>query len=572
MFNNARQFSVNGGTFNNVEMGVMNVNVADNRTAIEMLSKFTNNVGAAHDSAERYPPPRCHPETRQEIKDDILQWCRDPLNDANVFWVHGPAGVGKSAIAQTIAELVEGEGLLASSFFFSRNDGKRSDPTYLVPTIAYQLACRIPELNVAMTKIIRQNPQIQHSSFDVQFRELLVNSYRLAIELHGREWIGRLAQKVIVIDGIDECETRRTITQWVLRYGEIRPQDLVPPIASMLAQNLPFRFLLFSRPEPCIREALEAATFGPHMRRLGLGDSLDARRDIRRLLEVGFSSICGSRSAVVFPEVWPAPKVIEQLIDKACGQFIYAATVLKFVNDEYSHPMKQLQIILGLSPAAKGNFPFKDLDELYHQILSLNPNQSEVMRVLRTLLRLRHLNCYRLRPNPKNIERLLGLKEGEVSATLRGVHSVLEVSSPETDIRLLHESFGDFLRETSRSGPYYIRVNPHVSLLRWDCGLRRMLAEPAMFGCLWQVEARLVIFGTALTMLIAGAYFTCKYYPRVTRSDFISALALTGLGILMTIVLALLPKVLATFGMRCLHLVDIEWSQNTSDFSTIGFI
>ncbi|ESK86790.1 nwd2 [Moniliophthora roreri MCA 2997] len=502
MFDNTHGTSINGGAF--ISVGRDQINVRDSRTAREILSEFTKDIGAAHDSAERYPHPRCHPETRQEIKDDILQWCRDPSSDVNVFWVHGPAGVGKSAIAQTIAELAESDGLLASSFFFSRNEGKRSDPTYFIPTIAYQLACRIPELNVAMTEVIQQNPGILYSSFDIQFTELLANSYWLAIELHGRDWISHLTRRVIVIDGIDECETRRTITQRLLRYGEIRPQDVIPPIASILAENLPFRFLLFSRPEPCIREALEAASFGPHMWHLGLGDSLEARRDIETFLRNEFSSIrTNPRNVnVEFPDIWPAPGVIDKLVDKACGQFIYAATVLKFVNDEYSQPIKQLSIVLGLSPTLKGNSPFKDLDVLYRQILSSNPDQCEVMRILHALLWLQAFPCDMLPPNPKNIGKLLGLEKGEVSAMLRGMHSVLEVGGPDTDIWILHLSFLDFLCQKSRSGPYHIKFDLYFVLPHWSWDLQRMLAEPATFICLWLAPILQVTFiGTMICMI-----------------------------------------------------------------------
>ncbi|KAI3613812.1 nwd2 [Moniliophthora roreri] len=509
MFNHTHGTSINGGTFVSVGRDQINVSMVQNgpgfRTARRILSVFTREVGAAYDSASRYPHPRCHPKTRQEIKDVILEWGRSPSNNANVFWVHGPTGVGKSAIAQTIAELAESEGLLASSFFFSRNDNKRNNARYLVPTIAYQLASRIPELNDAMTKIIQQHPGILDSAFDVQFRELLVKSYRLAVELHGQEWISHLTRRVIVIDGIDECETWQTITQQVLRYGEIKPQDLIPPIASMLAENLPFKFLLFSRPEPRIREALEAASFGPHMWQLGLGDSWDARRDIWTLLHDEFFRIRTSprNVHVEFPHLWPAPRVIDKLVDKACGQFIYATTVLRFVDEDRSQPIKQLSIVLGLSRTAKGSSPFKDLDKLYNQILSLNPNRSEVVQILRTLLRLQGLECHRLPPNPKGVERLLGLEQGKVSAILRGMHSVLEVSSPETDIHILHESFSDFLRDRSRSGPYYIQIIPLPILLSWGCGLQRMVAGPVMFGCLWQSFIMLVpLIGILLLLIV----------------------------------------------------------------------
>ncbi|EEB94954.1 hypothetical protein MPER_06154 [Moniliophthora perniciosa FA553] len=203
--------------------------MVQDRTALDILSEAIAGVGAVHNSAERYPPPRCHSETRQEIIADILQWCRGPSSNANVFWVHGPAGVGKSAIAQTIAELIESKGLLAASFFFSRHDGKRSDPTYLVPTIAYQLACRVPELNDAMTRIIQQHPGILDSSFDVQFTHLLVKAYRVAVEIHGQQWMSRLTGRVIIIDAPDECEIRSTAQRFLGLQCSSEP--LIPPIA-----------------------------------------------------------------------------------------------------------------------------------------------------------------------------------------------------------------------------------------------------------------------------------------------------------------------------------------------------
>ncbi|ESK86793.1 nwd2 [Moniliophthora roreri MCA 2997] len=211
MFNNVHRFSIHSSNLNHVRRDQINFNMVQDHAALDILSEAIADVGATHNSAERYPPPRCHSETQQEIKADILQWCCSPSGNANVFWVHGPAGIGKSAIAQTITELVESKGLLAASFFFSRNNKKRSNVTYLVSTIAYQLACKVSELNDAMTRIIQQHPRILDSSFDVQFRDLLVKAYQVAVELHGQQWINCLTRRVIIIDALDECEIWSTV-------------------------------------------------------------------------------------------------------------------------------------------------------------------------------------------------------------------------------------------------------------------------------------------------------------------------------------------------------------------------
>ncbi|KAF9442692.1 hypothetical protein P691DRAFT_618043, partial [Macrolepiota fuliginosa MF-IS2] len=75
-------------------------------------------VGAGLDSAVRYPLPRCHPATRRTLRGRIAGWLAD--RSTNLLWLYGPAGVGKSAIAQTVAEDCRKEGWLGAAFFFSR--------------------------------------------------------------------------------------------------------------------------------------------------------------------------------------------------------------------------------------------------------------------------------------------------------------------------------------------------------------------------------------------------------------------------------------------------------------------
>ncbi|EEB98204.1 hypothetical protein MPER_02332 [Moniliophthora perniciosa FA553] len=221
----------------------------------------------------RFPPPKCHPETRQEVQAEILEWIRGPRHERPICWLHGPAGAGKSAIAQTIAEVGESEGFLGASFFFSRNHGERSRADYLFPTIAYQLARKIPELNDAITQILQKNPGVLFSSVDIQFRELVVNSCRLATQLYGEEWMSR--PKVIIADGLDECT------------GTSIQQRIISLIASVSEDNFPFWFLVFSRPEPQIREGFANGALWLRLKQLGLDDSWDTRRDIKRFLTSG---------------------------------------------------------------------------------------------------------------------------------------------------------------------------------------------------------------------------------------------------------------------------------------------
>ena len=71
-----------------------------------------------------------------------------------LMWLKGSAGVGKTAIASSIAERCAGNGNLIASFFFSRFDPSRNDAGHLVATITYQMISKIPEcsMDVAMVR------------------------------------------------------------------------------------------------------------------------------------------------------------------------------------------------------------------------------------------------------------------------------------------------------------------------------------------------------------------------------------------------------------------------------------
>jgi len=105
--------------------------------ASDILHRATATT-AFHNSDERFDPPKCHPNTRLAVLTKIMKWIQwgEDLH-AFIMWVYGPAGAGKSAIAQTIAEMCEEEIILLASFFFSRNDPSRSTVKPLIATIAY---------------------------------------------------------------------------------------------------------------------------------------------------------------------------------------------------------------------------------------------------------------------------------------------------------------------------------------------------------------------------------------------------------------------------------------------------
>ena len=133
-------------------------------------------TNAFHNSYERFDPPKCHPNTRIAVLEKIMKWIKwEGDLDAFIMWVYGPAGAGKSAIAQTIAEMCEEEMIMLASFFFSKNDPSRSTAKQLIATIAYQITLNLPSVRDAILGAIKRDPLIFSKSLAVQFKSLIVS-------------------------------------------------------------------------------------------------------------------------------------------------------------------------------------------------------------------------------------------------------------------------------------------------------------------------------------------------------------------------------------------------------------
>ncbi|KAJ7874283.1 hypothetical protein B0H13DRAFT_2348693 [Mycena leptocephala] len=105
----------------------------------EILAKL-NRVPARYNSINT--PNKCMDGTRVDILKDMVTWLSAVPNSAErVVMLSGFAGSGKSTIAKSVsAILAEEKGILAASFFFSRDYPKRKEITHLPTTLAIQLA------------------------------------------------------------------------------------------------------------------------------------------------------------------------------------------------------------------------------------------------------------------------------------------------------------------------------------------------------------------------------------------------------------------------------------------------
>ncbi|KAJ7705578.1 hypothetical protein B0H17DRAFT_1299110, partial [Mycena rosella] len=171
---------------------------------------------AFHDSADRYPRPKCHPTTRTEILNALGTWASENDVTGTILWLHVP-GSGKS---------------VAQSFLIS-NVGTPLGVMHkrLSPMLAFQLVLLTPELKRAIFEQVEADPSVTDGlkALSTQLQKLIMEPCQRSISI-------RLLVVVIVMDGLDECEG--------------------PNIRARSSADTPLtlQFLIASRPKPQIQE------------------------------------------------------------------------------------------------------------------------------------------------------------------------------------------------------------------------------------------------------------------------------------------------------------------------------
>ena len=127
----------------------------------------------------------------------ILSWAQAWLSSrtAPILWLEGVAGSGKTAIAHQVAQMFHEDGILASSFFFSRNVFSRNSPQKLITTIVRDIANRHPAFAEEVSKILEGELALASAPLTRQYQALLWEP----LQRHPLD-----KPIVVVIDALDE--------------------------------------------------------------------------------------------------------------------------------------------------------------------------------------------------------------------------------------------------------------------------------------------------------------------------------------------------------------------------------
>ncbi|KAJ3564115.1 hypothetical protein NP233_g8501 [Leucocoprinus birnbaumii] len=399
----------------------------------------------------------------------------------------GPAGVGKSSIAQTSAMKVKMARYLGAAFFFSVN-GRRNDHTRFFPSLAYQLSTiriLLDYRNMVNDQVLIDST-IFNKPMRAQFEFLIADPLRELKEL-GKE-VPRMS---IFIDGLDECKDKDAQSEIIEIIAE-----------SVQDQSTPFHWAFFSREEPRITSTFALPHISPHCHVIYLPISRDTDKEIEAYLRGALESIlCRRLGNMTLSSPWPTDDDVQKLVHAAAGLFAYAATIVRFIDSHsYSRFREMLQAILSaiVYPHCNSLPVFTNLDSLYTLILQGVPADIASSTNL-LLLRLAGGNP----SSPFSVLEIcnpLSISEAEFKSICCYLHAVLvyHVPLPETSetfapnlrsyleqdlsfesntalihqfhqshgtVSFLHKSFYDFLRDPNRSGSVFNRDTVVTQLL-----------------------------------------------------------------------------------------------------------
>ena len=393
----------------------------------------------------------CLEGTREELVKEIVDWINNVEKDAPcIFWLHGPAGTGKSSIAHTIAYQFQEElKRLGSCFCFDRSRLAEQRHEKVFSTIAQDLAKCDMSLSKQLAAAVHGNPALKNTT-DIlqQWKELIMKPAKTLAE-------AIMGPIVIIIDALDESgntDSRRVLLRILGNaIDNSRITDLPPNI----------RILLTSRPLPDIYSALNGGT---HVRQKSM-DSVSTESTKRDILRYVSDELSGVDFKI------PRQEVLACLAGSSGQIFEWARLACAYIRGDNNagtglEPHERFNNIITHSkfdhvPLLDGIYKFT-LGTIFpkeqpprQRERSLERFGSVMAQILGTMEPLPLGSLASMRCHFKDLAEInIHTIVAPMAALLSGT------TDPSVSIRPLHTSFADFLTDRDRSGEFFVDVHP----------------------------------------------------------------------------------------------------------------
>ncbi|KEP47450.1 vegetative incompatibility protein HET-E-1 [Rhizoctonia solani 123E] len=379
------------------------------------------------------PRQACMNGTRETILTRIVTWTQNRESAEGLMWISGQAGMGKTSIATSLCQRLDGIQALAGSFFCRREDLDTSDPLRLINNLVHELAMWCPAYAQEVAYAIRANRRLCNSHLDLRYNGLIKKPLERLQSLSMR------VNPVIVIDALDECGDRESREQVLDHLHEM--SQIVPWL----------KIVITARPIGDIHDYFTEKC--PHEPVLQL-ESYDATSAIRAYIE-------GQATQLAEKEHWPSDS-IDQLCSMSGGVFLWAALAVRYIKKSAFPSLPRLRKVL-----SKQKSPVTDqLDALYTDAIKMAIDDED------DEIKAAYLGCIGAILAISEREQLvmpdlqyLLLVDGQTNQltldqTIKSLSPLLLITNGQR-IRFHHPSFKEFVTNATRSGLFHIRLDQY---------------------------------------------------------------------------------------------------------------
>jgi hypothetical protein len=421
-----------------------------------LFDKLSHVAKAPYDASTPALRRACTENTRTAVLEAIVDWAFDPTM-ANIYWMNGMAGTGKTTITYSLSVALERYNILMATFFCSRLVDECTKVDRIFPTIAYNLSRNYSPFASSILEVLKNDPNIANRTLNRQFTELLVKPTRFAS--------GKLAGKpiVVIIDALDECANQTQVQNFL-------------SILFQRSSELSFKIFITSRPEQVIRVGFNRQN-PDNYSKLILHD-IDrnlVNADIKSYLKERLVEMVEGRSDFQNSEDdWPPDDKLDILTCQSNGLFIFAKTVCDFIGVSGGNISENLDAAVvsrkDSDELSNDTLNTSELDRLYRDILDRaiipigQKARDRLGRILSAIVSIR---------NPlsaRGLGSLLKIEPRVIKSALGSLHSVISVpQSLDVPLSTFHASFPDCLAESARSLQHFIYSSKSHEILVKGC-------------------------------------------------------------------------------------------------------
>jgi hypothetical protein len=282
-------------------------------------------------------------------------------------------------------------------------------------------------------KAIRADPALKDKALGEQFENLLLQPLRD---------VRKPLKIAIIVDALDECDQHEDARLVIELLSQIKSAPLVT-VRTFLTSRPEVSIRLGFRNLTCKYEEIALHEISEHIIDHDL--AVFYEHELLRIWNP-YNKTCGGDCQLELG--WPGKSKIQILVRMATPLFIFASTVCRFVNSKHSSPEQQLAKVLEYQHISR-------LEAVYPSVLNQllvdvdACDQDDAVQGFRDVVGFIILLQDPL--SAHSLSRLLGVPRCEVDNRLRQLHSVLSIpSNPDVPIRILHQSFRNFLLDSTR--------------------------------------------------------------------------------------------------------------------------